>query len=348
MSQSTLHEGNPGGSPLKGRLLSWSVAALRAPKGWLWALDQILRGETTRPSALREQALQVPLAGLSLLILALALCYGFCMGMYPGCRIEGPSGLQWLACTLKIPALFVLTLCVTFPSLYVVNALVGSRLQLPAVLQLLVAALAVNLAVLASAGPIVGFFSFSTTNSDFMCLLNVLVFAVSGLLGMVFLLQTLHRLSTIPGALSPRRPQPDPLPEREGERREATPSEPIEPGKKGDAGPSPAMSLSWEHDRWLSDPKGPRPTMSRAAAIGDERKENPCALDSLEGHVLGRHVKTVFCCWTVIFSVVGAQMAWVLRPYFGNADPNVPFIWFGPRTSNFFEGVWTALHQLLR
>ena len=58
-----------------------------------------------------------------------------------------------------------------------------------AVLQLLVAALAVNLAVLASAGPIVAFFSFSTSNGDFMCLLNVLVFAVSGILGMVFLLQ---------------------------------------------------------------------------------------------------------------------------------------------------------------
>ena len=90
------------------------------------------------------------------------------------------------------------------------------------------------------------------------------------------------------------------------------------------------------------------PTVSPAEAIIIEREEEPSALDALEGHVLGRHVKTVFCCWTVIFSVVGAQMAWVLRPYFGNADPNVPFVWFGPRTSNFFEGVWTALHQLFR
>ncbi len=76
------------------------------------------------------------------------------------------------------------------------------------------------------------------------------------------------------------------------------------------------------------------------------REEDPCALDPLEGRVLGRHVKTVFCCWTVIFSVVGAQMAWVLRPYFDT--PNGHFVWFGPRTSNFFEGVWTALHQLMQ
>ena len=37
--------------------------------------------------------------------------------------------MQWLATTLKVPALLFLTLAVTFPSLYVFNALVGSRLN---------------------------------------------------------------------------------------------------------------------------------------------------------------------------------------------------------------------------
>jgi len=135
----------------------------------------------------------------------------------------------------------------------------------------------------------------------------------------------------------------------EEEKPEAQPSGPGNPGETSAMGPSPAispaMSLSWEHDRWLSDPKGPPPAISPDGATVSERDEEPCALDALEGRVLGRHVKTVFCCWTVIFGVVGGQMAWVLRPYFGN--PNEPFVWFGPRTSNFFEGVWMALRQLL-
>ncbi len=187
---------------------------------------------------MREQSLQVPLAGLSLLILALALFYGCCMGMYPAFRIDDPSPGRWLACTLKIPALFVLTLCVTFPSLYVVNALVGSRLRLLAVLQLLVAALGVNLAVLASTGPIVAFFSFSTTNCPFMVLLNVLVFAVSGLLGMAFLLQTLHRMSTIP-----LRVARELLP-----RRESPPA-----GTDAEHSPSvePAEIIEEEPERWM-------------------------------------------------------------------------------------------------
>lgn len=315
MSQSTLPDGLPHGPKLQLPTAALAATALRSGREWLLALDRVLRGEATRPQALRQQAIRIPLGGMSLVILLLALSYGFCMGMFPGCRENDPSSWRWLACTLKIPALFFLTLVVTFPSLYVVNALVGSRLRLPAVLQLLIAALGVNLAVLASAGPIVAFFSFSTTSTPFMALLNVLVFAVSGVLGMKFLLQTLHRLSTIPlwtaaepPALHAATPE------------EATPL--LEPAPP-DSGPAvPAMPVTESH----------------------EPKEEPSALDGLEGHVLGRHVKTVFWCWTLIFSVVGAQMAWVLRPYFG--APNEPFTWFAPRSSNFFEGVWRTAQQL--
>ena len=167
---------------------------------WFFDLDRILRGKATRPAALRTQTLDVPVGGLALAILLLALSYGACSGLYAGCRPDDPSYMQWCATTLKVPALFFLTLGVTFPSLYVFNALVGSRLGVRAVLQLLIASLAVNLAVLASMGPIVGFFSFSTTSWPFMVLLNVLVYAVSGLLGMAFLRQTLHRLSNWPSS----------------------------------------------------------------------------------------------------------------------------------------------------
>jgi hypothetical protein len=91
--------------------------------------------------------------------------------------------------------LFLATLVVTFPSLYVFNALVGSRLLINSLLKLLIASLAVMLAVLASIGPIVAFFSFTTTSYEFMVILNVLVYFVAGLLGLAFLLQTLHRMT---------------------------------------------------------------------------------------------------------------------------------------------------------
>jgi hypothetical protein len=102
-----------------------------------------------------------------------------------------------VAAILKTPALFMLTLMVTFPSLYVFNALVGSRLSVRMLLKLVLAALGVTLAVLASFGPVVAFFSATTSSYHFIGLLNVALFALAGALGVHFLLQTLSRLVVI-------------------------------------------------------------------------------------------------------------------------------------------------------
>jgi hypothetical protein len=162
---------------------------------WWKELDRLLRGESTRLSALRQGTIEVPAGGLSIVIMILGLIYGACMGSFALFKGGGPSYLQTLASMVKVPALIFLTLAVTFPSLYVFNALVGSRLRLRSALRLLIASLAVMQTVLASLGPITAFFSVSTTSYPFMVLLNVLVFGVSGFLGLVFLLRTLHRLT---------------------------------------------------------------------------------------------------------------------------------------------------------
>lgn len=160
------------------------------------ALDSVLRGEATQPSRLVGGQLEFPVVGLAALTLLLGAVYGFCMSWFALFNHDAPGYLQVVATVLKVPALFLLTLLVTLPSLYVFNALVGSRLTGPAVLRLLVAALAVTLAVLASFGPIVAFFSVTTPSYPFMVLLNVVVFTLSGLLGLGFLLQTMQRLSS--------------------------------------------------------------------------------------------------------------------------------------------------------
>ena len=163
-------------------------------KRWLHNLDRVLRGETTRLGTMGEDSLKIPLGGLLLVILLLAMLYGVCMGFFAGFREGGPLWMQWFAGIVKVPLLFFLTVAVTFPSLYVFNALVGSRLTFAAIFQLLVASLAVNVAVLASLGPIVAFFSVSTTSYPFIFLLNVFVFVVANMLGFAFMLQTLYRM----------------------------------------------------------------------------------------------------------------------------------------------------------
>jgi hypothetical protein len=162
---------------------------------WIKTLDRILRGQATQLSALRGDKFDVPIFGMAVVVDMLGIIHGLCMGLFSVSPGGNGHPMQLVATMVKVPALFLATLIVTFPSLYVFNALVGSRLMLLSVLRLLIASLAVMLAVLASIGPIVAFFSFTTTSYEFMLLLNVFIFAVAGLLGLAFLLQTLHRMT---------------------------------------------------------------------------------------------------------------------------------------------------------
>ncbi len=210
---------------------------------WIRALDRILRGEATRLSALEQGKVDVPLFGLCVVIVALGVMYGAFMGTFALFRADGPVYEQLLASMVKVPALFFLTLLVTFPSLYVFNALVGSRLGVTAVLRLLIASLGVNLAVLWSLGFIVAFFSVSTTSYLFMVLLNVVVYSVAGILGLSFLLQTLHRL-TVAEQRAERQPKPALPPDATaaGEQLEAIVAEAVEEPGALDRLDQPAIS----------------------------------------------------------------------------------------------------------
>ena len=290
--------------------------------GSLKLLDRILRGEVTRPSQLQDGKLTFPITGVSAVGIVLAMTYGACMGLYSILRalevLQFPGDYrQLLASTVKTPALFFLTLVVTFPSLYVFNALVGSRLQFGSVLRLLLAALGVNLAVLASFGPIVAFFSLSTNSYGFMVLLNVAMFAVAGLLGLMFLIQTLNRL-----------------------QHAQTPLDRLELG--GDAQPPVAAP---ESPAAGAPPTTPPPSSSPPALPHVMRPWRPGAIDSVEGQSYGVNVRLVFGIWIFVFGIVGAQMGWILRPFIG--APNQEFTWFRERDSNFFQAVSTTAFDVL-
>jgi len=277
---------------------------------WIKVLDRVLKGEATRPEALRGASIELPLGGLSVVILLLGTVYGVCMGVFSViARWNSPRlymGYQQLgASAVKVPLLFFLTLLVTLPSLYVFNALVGSKLSFTAVIRLLVASLGVMMAVLASFGTIVVFFSLSTTSYAFMVMLNVVMFAVAGFLGLGFLLQTLRRLSAV---------QAEPLP-------------PADAGPETPAPPAP-----------------PPVPIAGVASVAVPPARTPGALEWLERQAVGRHVRSVFRIWVVVFGLVGAQMAWMLRPFIGN--PNSPFTLIRSRESNFFEAVFDKAWDL--
>lgn len=163
---------------------------------WFRDLDELLRGRKTLPETLAAGKIDLKLGPFTALSVLLGATYGAFMGLFSVTSRDPRVYQQLFASTVKFPALFIITLIVTFPSLYVFNALLGSRLRFMETLRLLIAAIVVNAAVAASLAPILGFFTLSTTSYPFMIILNVGLLAISGAVGLGFLMQTLRRLAS--------------------------------------------------------------------------------------------------------------------------------------------------------
>lgn len=282
-------------------------------------IDRLLRGDATDASALRYGTVIVPARDLLLTILTLGLIYGVCMASY--IMASGADSIveRVVATMLKVPALFLLTLFITFPSLYAFNALVGSRLTPASTWRLLISTLTVMMGVLASLGPIVAFFSVSTTSYPFMLLLNVAVFATAGILGSRFLMRTLERLHKQP--------------------KEQTESDDMENGRT-----EPITDTEERIEKSSDVLNDPIETLV-ARRLHRQGQPRLGPLDREKGDVRDPKLQTIFRIWVVVFGLVGSQLSWVMRPFVG--DPAVPFEWFASRESSFFEAIWHAWIRLL-
>ena len=179
--------------------------------------------------------------------------YGLVVGISVG-------GWQILYNPVKMPWIFIFTLLLCLPSLYIFSAYSGSRLNLAQTAAVAFSATAVVATILIGFAPITWFFMFTAPDAySFSILLNVFVFAVAGFFGVQFLFRAAGGL----GADSAGR----------------------------DGGTPLQQTLVW---------------------------------------------------WVILYGVVGAQMGWLLRPYFNQAD-----VFIRPRSGNFFVAVLRTIAEML-
>jgi len=101
--------------------------------------------------------------------------YGLSMGLFAG---PGPALLSML----KLPLLYLATVAIAAPCLYVLNATLGGRLAFAQCLRLVVLSISANALALASYAPVSFFFVLTAYESTyrFLVLMHLLVFAASG------------------------------------------------------------------------------------------------------------------------------------------------------------------------
>ncbi|MBN1318812.1 MAG: hypothetical protein JXA42_25250 [Anaerolineales bacterium] len=114
--------------------------------------------------------------------------YGVAMGISNGWQ-------QAIASAIKLPLLFLLTLLICLPTLYIFNLLYGSQLLFKQTAALMMSAIIVTATLALSFAPITWFLWMTVGNQyTILILINVIVIATSSGWGLVFLQRGMHTI----------------------------------------------------------------------------------------------------------------------------------------------------------
>lgn len=122
--------------------------------------------------------------GQILLIFLAAFIYGSIMGSYNGIAQAFSSGI-------KLILLIFLTLAICFPSFYIVQILLGSKMKLRQLIIILLGGFVMLTTILVAFAPIALFFQLSLSPYAFLQLLHFLVFVFAGIWSMRVVVETL-------------------------------------------------------------------------------------------------------------------------------------------------------------
>lgn len=125
-------------------------------------------------------------------ITALLIASSCFFAVYGGIIGAFHSPLQILSSAFKLPALYLITLLVCLPTLYIFNILFGSKQNITQHLAYLLTAVSVISILLCSFAPVTLFFLITVNDYHFFMLLNVAIFALTGILGVSFLYQVMR------------------------------------------------------------------------------------------------------------------------------------------------------------
>jgi len=113
----------------------------------------------------------------ALMILLFSFLYGLIMGSFNGLA-------QSLVTSIKLPVLIFLSLFICFPAFYVIQFMLGSKMSVYQMANMILSGFIVFATIALSFSPIVIFFMVTGNNYSFLKLLHVAIFIFSGIFGM--------------------------------------------------------------------------------------------------------------------------------------------------------------------
>ncbi|MGW3785004.1 hypothetical protein ACWD5Z_10465 [Micromonospora chokoriensis] len=310
------------------------------------------------------------LTGRMLASSAIALaCYGAVLGAFH-------SPLMALTSALKLPLLFLVTLAICLPTLYLFNLVFGARLSVRQSLALVMVAITVTSMLAVAFAPISLFFLITAPDYGFFKLLNVAILTLSALVGLRFLtggMQVLNDHGLL--APEPTRTQADAY------AQVNVPAQAVPAAVPADPAPT-AAPIAVQAAEPVAVPAGAVPTgaVPAGAAAAGSTSNGAAATPPVPAQPSGQPAvaaippgmvppgygpvqrpwerppvrrgeptqrpasMTLLYIWILLFGFVGTQLAWTLRPFFG--DPGQDFSFFRSIDGNFYAEILRTIANL--
>jgi hypothetical protein len=293
------------------------------PGAGLLIIERILRD---REGIWRQVAEERGLKDLTVHMLASS---AVSLALYGAVLGSSHSFAQAISSAVKLPLLFLATLAICLPTLYLFNLVFGSRLSVMQAVTLIMMSITVTAVLTLAFAPISLFFLITADSYSFFKLLNVAILVLAAAVGLRFLTAGMGYLNR-----------------HQLERAEAEAVEAAAFSSTVEASREPVPALVG-----AADPNGSTATepvgLPRAPAVALSGQPAPTAATA--GPPAGlpaRHPSsmTLLYIWIALFGFVGTQLAWTLRPFFGS--PKTPFAFFRPIDGTFYGDVFSTIGRL--
>jgi hypothetical protein len=254
------------------------------------------------------------------LIMRMLLSSVICLAAYGAVLGASNGWLQAFVSTVKLPMLFLVTLAICLPTLYLFNLVFGARLSVLQACALIMVAITVTAVLTFAFAPISLFFLITARSYVFFKLLNVAILTLTALVGLRFLtsgMRALNKHVVVESTYSNQVVVPAEVSQRE-----------LVSATVGGAADSAAQPPSNGDARTARQNQGAAKAKAPQPAAG----ERPASM-------------VLLYIWILLFGFVGTQLAWTLRPFFGS--PGKPFELFRDIDGTFYGDILSTLGGLL-
>jgi len=264
---------------------------------------------------LHEQKLK-GLIGQLMVSSAIALAaYGAVLG-------ASASVPQAISSAIKLPILFLVTLVICLPTLYLFNLVFGARLSIRQAIALVLVAVTVISALSLAFAPVSLFFLVTAPNYAFYKILNVVILMLTGIVGLGVLLDGMTSLNKLAASKAPATEE---RPEIAAPVQPASvPATPVlvEVGAKG---VEQAVEPAVQHGNGQVQHVPPQnfvPQFRGQQFPGQQYPGQPYGGFAPGGRPPEEPRVNVglIRIWVLLFGFVGTQLAWTLRPFVGSPD----------------------------